>query len=76
MLKDIQLKIASHKEQAIISHLAQFYCYDLCQQSKYTKISLTENGLFEDLPYLNLYWKEPNRWPYLTPCRDSSFKRT
>ena len=55
---DIKLIKASAEHQHVISNLMQFYMYDF---SKFTGSDTGSNGLFDNYPNLEEYWKEENR---------------
>ncbi len=60
---DIKLIKASAEHQHVISNLMQFYIYDF---SKFTGSDVGPNGLFDDYPNLEEYWKEENhRFAYV-----------
>ncbi|MBU9710848.1 GNAT family N-acetyltransferase [Evansella tamaricis] len=58
----ITLNLASKSEKNIINNLMQFYFYDF---SEFVDAYVKEDGLFEDYSYLDAYWEENDRYPYL-----------
>lgn len=59
---EYKVKKALLHEKEIIKHLMQFYFYDF---SKFVEAHVEEDGRFEDYPYLDDYWKDETRFPYL-----------
>ncbi|PWV94448.1 putative acetyltransferase [Paenibacillus cellulosilyticus] len=58
-----QLIQASPEYKEVVRNLMQYYIYDF---SEFVNSDVQENGLFEDYPYLEDYWKEgSNRFPYV-----------
>lgn len=60
----MQLKLADESQKAIFEGLGQFYYYDLAQVSKLLRQPF-RLGRYDPIPYLDNYWQEANRWPYL-----------
>ncbi|QOY38339.1 GNAT family N-acetyltransferase [Anaerobacillus isosaccharinicus] len=59
---NITIKKAALNEKERIKNLMQFYFYDF---SEYVEAHLEENGKFGAYPYLDDYWTDPARYPYL-----------
>jgi predicted acetyltransferase len=59
---NIKIKQAVLNEKEIIKNLMQFYFYDF---SEFVEAHVEENGQFAAYPYLDDYWNEPTRFPYL-----------
>ncbi|MBS4218433.1 GNAT family N-acetyltransferase [Bacillus sp. FJAT-49711] len=53
---------ASLDQKEIIMNLMQFYIYDF---SEFIEAHVEENGRFSEYSYLNDYWTDDNRFPYL-----------
>ena len=52
-----------------IVNLMQLYTYELSFfEDETTHFNLLDNGLFEISKYIDLYWKEDNRFPYILKC--------
>jgi len=58
----MNIKKATIEEKVVLNHLMQYYFYDF---SEFINIDVEKNGKFEDYPYLDLYWADNNRYPYL-----------
>lgn len=59
------------KDKDIIYNLMQLYTYELSFfEDETTNFTLLDNGLFTVSKYIELYWKESNRHPYLLKCDD------
>jgi predicted acetyltransferase len=56
------IKKAELKDKETIKNLMQFYFYDF---SEYVEAYVGSNGLFSEYFYLNNYWEEKERYPYL-----------
>lgn len=57
------------KDKQIIFNLMQLYTYELSfYADESTEFVMQENGLFKMSKYVDLYWKEENRNPYLLTC--------
>lgn len=56
------IKKAELKHKETIKNLMQFYFYDF---SEYVEAYVGSNGLFNEYAYLNNYWEEKERYPYL-----------
>ena len=57
------------KDKDIIYNLMQIYTYELSFfEDETTNFRILGTGLFEMSKYLDLYWKEINRYPYLLKC--------
>ena len=56
-------------EKEIIKNLMQLYTYELSFfVDETTNFKLLDNGLYELSKYLELYWKEEERHPYILKC--------
>lgn len=64
---DIQIKQAKLDQKLILEKLLQLYFYDL---SKIFDRDIQNNGDVYAYKYLDLYWKEPERIPYLVYVND------
>ena len=54
-----------------IVNLMQLYTYELSfYEDETTNFTMLENGLFSMSRYLDLYWEEENRHPYILKCED------
>lgn len=59
------------KDKNIIYNLMQLYTYELSFfEDETTNFTLLDNGLFAISKYIDLYWTEENRHPYLLKCDD------
>ena len=58
------ITLASLQEKDIIERLTQFYYYELHANSKLAHLSYGD-GVYEKMPYLDNYWHEKKRYPYL-----------
>ena len=57
------------EQKNTIYNLMQLYTYELSfYKDETTKFNLLENGLYEMNKYLELYWKEDERHPYILKC--------
>ncbi len=61
MPRSVSLTPAKRSDQKLIANLMQLYLHDL---SEYSEESVSQAGVFE-YPYLDLYWIEPGRYPFL-----------
>jgi predicted acetyltransferase len=61
-IKHIVIRKAELKDKEILKNLMQFYFYDF---SEFIDAHPQNNGLFGDYPYLDNYWEEEDRYPYL-----------
>jgi predicted acetyltransferase len=59
---------ATINDKEILKNLMQFYFYDF---SEYVEAHLEENGLFGAYKYLDEYWTEDSRFPYLVKLNGS-----
>lgn len=56
-------------EKEIILNLMQLYTYELSFfEDETTNFKLLDNGLFKLSQYIELYWKEEKRHPYILKC--------
>ena len=59
------------KDKDIIFNLMQLYTYELSfYEDETTHFELQENGLYKISKYINLYWQEKERHPYILKCND------
>ena len=57
---------AKEEDKNIIYNLMQLYTYELSFfEDKTTSFELLENGLYKISKYVDLYWKEEERHPYI-----------
>jgi predicted acetyltransferase len=56
------IKKAELKDKETIKNLMQFYFYDF---SEFVEAYVGDDGLFDEYTYLNAYWEEKERFPYL-----------
>ena len=57
------------KDKDIIFNLMQLYTYELSfYEDETTHFELQENGLYKISKYINLYWLEKERHPYILKC--------
>ena len=57
------------KDKNIIFNLMQLYTYELSfYEDETTHFELQENGLYKISKYINLYWLEEERHPYILKC--------
>ena len=61
MNRSVTLAPAGRSDHELIANLMQLYLHDL---SEFTPEPVSESGIFE-YPYLDLYWLEPERHPFL-----------
>lgn len=62
MLMNYELIKATMNDKEILKNLMQFYFYDF---SEFIDAHLEKDGLFGEYKYLDDYWKESSRFPYL-----------
>jgi len=60
-LVEIRISLASFQEKTILRNLIQYY---LSEFSQLGGVVMNESGLF-DYQYLDHYWTEPDRYPFL-----------
>ncbi len=66
---DFELFEVSENNKDIISNLMQLYTYELSFfEDKTTNFQLLESGLFKLSKYIDLYWKEKERHPFILKC--------
>lgn len=64
-----ELVKVEEKDKQIIFNLMQLYTYELSfYADETTEFHMQENGLYKMSKYIDLYWKEKNRNPYLLKC--------
>ncbi|MED1862317.1 GNAT family N-acetyltransferase [Fictibacillus nanhaiensis] len=56
------IKVAKLKDKETIHNLMQFYFYDF---SEFIDLQVSDNGVFGQYAYLDNYWQESRRFPYL-----------
>jgi predicted acetyltransferase len=65
-MPDVTLEIAAREQRETLANLFQLYTHDFSEQwAGREDGELQEDGLFPDYLYLDTYWSEPNRTPYL-----------
>lgn len=65
----LELLEAKEKDKNVIYNLMQLYTYELSFfEDNTTNFELLENGLFKINKYIDLYWKEEERHPYILKC--------
>lgn len=57
----VEVSAASYQENSILSNLLQYYLFEF---SPISNLELDDAGLFS-YPYLDHYWTEPDRFPFL-----------
>lgn len=63
---DFKLYEVQEKDKNVIYNLMQLYTYELSLfEDETAKFPLLDNGLFKTSKYIELYWKEEKRHPYL-----------
>ncbi len=66
LLVEIRISLASFQEKTILRNLMQYYLYEF---SELDGVVMNEPGLF-DYQYLDHYWTEPGRYPFLVRVDD------
>lgn len=62
----VALEVAGPEKRRVLANLFQLYTYDFTEQwAGLDRGELSEEGLFPEYPYLDAYWSEPERTPYL-----------
>ena len=62
------------KDKNIIYNLMQLYTYELSFfEDETTNFQLIENGLFKMSKYIELYWTQEKRHPYILKCDGKFF---
>jgi predicted acetyltransferase len=65
-MANVTLELARPEQRQTLANLFQLYTYDFSEQwAGLERGELSEAGLFPDYPYLDAYWSEPDRTPYL-----------
>jgi predicted acetyltransferase len=65
-MPEITLELAGPERRETFANLFQLYTYDFSEQwAGLDRGELSDEGRFPDDPYLDLYWAEPDRTPYL-----------
>ena len=68
---NFELFEAEEKDKIIIYNLAQLYTYELTfYEDETTNFELQENGTFKVNKYIDLYFSENNRHPYILKCNN------
>ena len=68
---DFEIFEVSEKDKNIIFNLMQLYTYELSFfEDETTNFQLLENGLFKLSKYIDLYWKQKERHPFILKCND------
>ena len=68
-IMNFELTKVEEKDKEIIFNLMQLYTYELSfYADESTEFEMQENGLYKMSKYVDLYWKEENRNPYLLTC--------
>ena len=62
----IEISAASFREKNILQNLMQYYLYEF---SEIAGLEIDDRGLFSD-QYLDHYWNEPDRYPYLVRSQE------
>lgn len=66
---NFELIEVNEKDKNIIYNLMQLYTYELSFfEDETTNFQLLENGLFKLSKYIDLYWKEKERHPFILKC--------
>lgn len=66
---NFELIEVNEKDKNIIYNLMQLYTYELSFfEDETTNFQLLENGLFKFSKYIDLYWKEKERHPFILKC--------
>ena len=63
----VTLSVAGEGERGLLDSLAQFYIYDFSEMEPPAsdEFEIEEHGDFGPLPYMDDYWREPDRHPLL-----------
>ena len=65
----LELYEVSEKDKDIIFNLMQLYTYELSFfEDETTNFQLQKNGLFKLSKYIDLYWTQEERHPYILKC--------
>ena len=67
MQRDVVVRPATAAEEPLIAGLFQFYAYDFSEMEPpgSTDMAFNAAGAFDPYPYLDDYWRAPDRWPLL-----------
>ena len=66
---DFEIFEVEEKDKNIIYNLIQLYTYELSFfEDETTNFQLLENGLFKMSKYIELYWAQEKRHPYILKC--------
>lgn len=65
------IEAKDEKGRETILNLMQLYAYELSfYEDETTNFNILDNGLYEISKYVELYWKEDIRFPYILKCND------
>jgi len=65
-MPQVTIERAGPEARGTLANLFQFYTYDFTEQwAGEARGELQEDGLFPAYPYLDAYWSEPRREPFL-----------
>ena len=65
-MAEVTLEPAGREARETIANLFQLYVHDFSEQWAGTaRGELRADGLFDPYPYLDSYWREAGRWPFL-----------
>lgn len=68
-MMNLKLIEVDEKDKQIIYNLMQLYTYDLSvYQDETVKFTMQESGLYVMSKYIERYWQEENRHPYVLKC--------
>ena len=68
---NFELFEVQEKDKDIIFNLMQLYTYELSSfEDETTNFQLQENGLFKLSKYIDLYWTQEGRHPYILKCNE------
>lgn len=71
---DITVVPATAADRAVIAGLMQFYLYDFSELEppESDRFRVGADGLFTPYPFLDSYWGEDGRWPFLLKLGEAS----
>lgn len=61
-MMQLNLKAAQLSDKEVIRNLMQYYFYDF---SEFNDTAVTTKGKFGEYPYLDNYWEETTRYPFI-----------
>ena len=64
---EVKMTKAALAEKEVIKNLMQYYFYDF---SEYTDAGVTTDGKYGKYPYLDNYWEEATRYPFILTSDD------